>query len=317
MRYKDLVKLGWAVSVLIGLSACGAGESTKNAAGNGSGKATPQVTHQANVVRSNQNLSAKQQAQINQSIKKIRANPQTSSFAVTSSYPYVLTGNLSQSELEHWKSRIQRTQAAIKSMYFKQEPREVIQVWLFKDSASYFKYNQSLWNASPGTNYGYYLPDQKRMMMNIATGGGTLTHELVHPYIEANFPRSPLWFNEGLASLYEQSTYKNGKVFGMPNWRLTGLKAVIKAGAMPSLKQMVQTNRTQFLGPNRTVYYAQARYLMYYLQSKGKLEAFYHQFVASASSDPSGIQTLLKVTGFQSIDRLESDWLRFISKLRY
>lgn len=317
MGYKDFVKLGWVVSVLIGLSACGAGGSTKSAAGNISGKSTPQVTNQATAARSNQSLSAKQQAQINQSINKIRANPQTSSFAITSSYPYVLTGNLSQPEIEHWKSRIQRTQAAIKSMYFKHEPREVVQIWLFKDSASYFKYNQSLWSASPGTSYGYYLPDQKRMMMNIATGGGTLTHELVHPYIEANFPRSPLWFNEGLASLYEQSTYKNGKVFGMTNWRLAGLKTVINAGAMPSLEQMIQTNRAQFLGPNRTVYYAQARYLMYYLQSKGKLETYYHQFVANAPADPSGMKTLLRVAGFQSIERLESDWLRFISKLRY
>ena len=26
--------------------------------------------------------------------------------------------------------------------------------------------------------------------MNISTGGGTLVHEIVHPFIEANFPLS-------------------------------------------------------------------------------------------------------------------------------
>ena len=40
--------------------------------------------------------------------------------------------------------------------------------------------------------------------MNIGPGPGTLSHELVHPYMEANFPNVPAWFNEGLASLYEQ-----------------------------------------------------------------------------------------------------------------
>ena len=40
-------------------------------------------------------------------------------------------------------------------------------------------------------------------IMNIATGGGTLVHEIVHPYVEANFPGCPAWFNEGLGSLYE------------------------------------------------------------------------------------------------------------------
>ena len=39
--------------------------------------------------------------------------------------------------------------------------------------------------------------------MNSATALGTLSHELVHPYMETNFPNVPSWFNEGLASLYE------------------------------------------------------------------------------------------------------------------
>ena len=34
--------------------------------------------------------------------------------------------------------------------------------------------------------------------MNISTGGGTLVHEIVHPFIEANFPACPPWLNEGL-----------------------------------------------------------------------------------------------------------------------
>ena len=46
--------------------------------------------------------------------------------------------------------------------------------------------------------------------MNIATGGGTLVHEIVHPFVEANFPGCPTWFNEGLGSLYEQSAERKG-----------------------------------------------------------------------------------------------------------
>lgn len=305
-----------------GLVGCGAGESSRSGDARPLGTAvqypiTQQPISKVINTRASRQLPANQQTQINESIDKIRNNPLTNGFAVTVSYPYVITGNLSQAELEHWKSRIQRTQAAVKSMYFKQDPRQIVQVWLFKDAASYYQYNQSLWNASPGTGFGYYLPKQKRMMMNIASGGGTLTHELVHPYIEANFTRSPLWFNEGLASLYEQSFYKGGKVFGTPNWRLRGLQAVIKANAMPSLENMMQTNRRQFLGPNREVYYAQARYLMYYLQSRGLLEKYYHEYVAASAVDPTGIKTLLKVTSFSSMAQLESAWFRFISTLRF
>ena len=46
------------------------------------------------------------------------------------------------------------------------------------------------------------------MLMNISTGGGTLVHELVHALIRPDFPNVPTWFNEGLASLYEQSSFR-------------------------------------------------------------------------------------------------------------
>jgi len=260
---------------------------------------------------------AQQQASVNRSINHIRDNPQTKDFTIAVSYPYVITGNMSQTKLERWKRRIQRTQAAVKSMYFEKDPADVVQIWLFKDLASFLQYNQSLWGVSPDTGYGYYFPEQKRMVMNIASGGGTLTHELIHPYIEANFPRSPLWFNEGLASLYEQSFYKDGKIFGYPNWRLRGLVAAIKADALPSLQTMMKTNRQAFLGPNRAIYYAQARYLMLYLQSRDLLGRYYRQFSANVASDPTGIDTLLTLSGYSSMERLEHDWLRYVQGLRF
>ena len=291
-------RLGCVFLLMLALVGCGAGETSR-----------------ANASRASGNAAA-QSGQIKLAISQIRRHPLTKNFAVTVTYPYVITGNLSQAELEHWKSRVQRTQSAVKNMYFRQDPSEVVQIWLFKDEASYYQYNKSLWNASLGTSFGYYLPAQKRMMMNIASGGGTLTHELIHPYIEANFPQSPLWFNEGLASLYEQSYYKGAKVYGAPNWRLSGLRSVINADAMPSLESMMKTNHVQFMGANREVYYAQARYLMLYLQSRGLLEKYYREFKLSVASDPTGIATFLRITNYQSMARFEKDWVRYINALR-
>jgi hypothetical protein len=302
------IKTVFITFIALGIAGCGGADISRS---NVTPKALP---------KSNSSLSGGgpvHKLRIDRSINQIRNNPLTKDFPVTVSYPYVITGNLSQAELEHWKSRVQRTQAAVKKMYFKQNPSEVVQIWLFKDESSFLHYNKALWDASPGTSFGYYLPQQKRMMMNIASGGGTLTHELVHPYIEANFPQSPLWFNEGLASLYEQSYYKGGKVYGAPNWRLKGLQMVIRADSMPSLMTMMKTNRTQFLGGNREVYYAQARYLLLYLQSRGLLESYYRQFTKDVASDPTGIATLLGLTKFQSMEQLEKNWIRYIGKLRF
>ena len=51
----------------------------------------------------------------------------------------------------------------------------------------------------------------------VATGGGTLVHEIVHPFMRANFPECPAWFNEGMGSLYEQCSEVNGRIAGLTN----------------------------------------------------------------------------------------------------
>ena len=65
------------------------------------------------------------------------------------------------------------------------------------------------------TEYLYgdtFMNADNALVMNIATGGGTLVHEIVHPFMEANFPACPSWFNEGLGSLYEQSGARDGRI---------------------------------------------------------------------------------------------------------
>lgn len=92
----------------------------------------------------------------------------------------------------------------LKQDYFTEDPKEILDIWLFKDAASYTKHTRLLFNDTPTTPYGYYSHEDKALIMNIATGGGTLVHEIVHPFMEANFPECPSWLNEGLGSLYEQ-----------------------------------------------------------------------------------------------------------------
>jgi hypothetical protein len=77
--------------------------------------------------------------------------------------------------------------------------------------------------SKPTTPYGYYSSTHKALVMNISTGGGTLVHEIVHPFIEANFPNCPAWLNEGLGSLYEQCGEVDGHIHGYTNWRLPGI----------------------------------------------------------------------------------------------
>ncbi len=79
----------------------------------------------------------------------------------------------------------------LKADFFQDDPEEILDIWLFKDRDSYNKYTQEIFKDTPGTPYGYFSHKHKALIMNIATGGGTLVHEIVHPFMYANFPECP------------------------------------------------------------------------------------------------------------------------------
>jgi hypothetical protein len=179
--------------------------------------------------------------------------------------------------------------------YFTRRPDTIVEVWLFKNEKTYRRGAKRFFDDEPETPYGYYSPEDSALIMNIGPGAGTLSHELVHPYMEANFPNVPAWFNEGLASLYEQPRERNGHMWGTTNWRLPGLQRMIRDKSLPSLKALLQTSRDGFYGA-RFDSYAYARFLCQYLQDHGKLRDFYRRFRAD-TKDRSGVTALEAVLG--------------------
>jgi hypothetical protein len=208
----------------------------------------------------------------------------------------------------------------LKQDYFQQDPTEIIDIWLFKDRKSYTNHAWQLFRDTPTTPYGYYSTQHRALIMNISTGGGTLVHEIVHPYMRANFPDCPAWFNEGLASLYEQAAEKNGHIRGKINWRFDALETAIKEGKTIPFQQLMALNATEFYGASNSrsynQYYGQARYLCYYLQEKSLLTKYYREFVANAKTDPTGFNTLKTVLGEKDIPAFQKKWERFVLELR-
>ena len=159
------------------------------------------------------------------------------------------------------------------------------------------KHTRQILKQVPTTPFGYYSPAKRALIMNIATGGGTLVHEIVHPFMAANFPNCPSWFNEGMGSLYEQCSEKGKKIMGLTNWRLAGLQKSIKAEEVPSFKTLCSTTDHEFYSEDPGTNYSQARYLCYYLQEKGLLRKYYKAFHVGRKKDPSGFATLKKILG--------------------
>jgi hypothetical protein len=153
--------------------------------------------------------------------------------------------------------------------------------------------------------------------MNIATGGGTLVHEIVHSFIGTNFPACPVWFNEGLASLYEQSAQRDGHIIGKTNWRLPILQKATSAGSLPSFGKLTATDTQSFYNNGRATNYAQARYLCYYLQEHGLLHRYYEAFVANQKTDPTGYATLMQVLKEADMDAFQKSWEKWVLGLTF
>lgn len=239
-------------------------------------------------------------------------------FTMIQERPFLVVSDLPQEELRALAKRpIRWAVQKLREDYFAKDPAAIIVVWLFKDKASYEENTRAVFNERPHTPFGYYSSEHQALIMNISTGGGTLVHEIVHPYMRANFPACPDWFNEGLASLYEQCAEKDGHIVGNTNWRLRGLQEAIRGGKLPSFEELLGTRHGTFYSEDPGSNYAQARYLCYYLQQKGRLHDYYRAFTAAAAKDPTGIETLRASLGTQDLAAFKKEWEAFVLKLKF
>jgi hypothetical protein len=239
-------------------------------------------------------------------------------FSVVVQRPFVVVGDGPAGNVKAIsEGTIRWSVARLKRDYFSRDPDHIITIWLFQDNASYRKHTKSLFNDEPTTPFGYYSPAHRALIMNIATGTGTLVHEIVHPFVRANFPACPAWFNEGLGSLYEQCGDRDGHIVGYTNWRLAGLQKAIAAGSVPTFKDLTAMSDADFYGDDRGTNYAQARYLCYYLQEQGKLLKFYRDFVANQKDDPTGYKTLVATLGERDMSVFQKKWEEFVLGLKF
>ncbi|MBI4704875.1 MAG: C39 family peptidase [Deltaproteobacteria bacterium] len=239
-------------------------------------------------------------------------------FSVRLEPPFVVVGDGPPEQVEaSARHTVRWAVDLLKRDFFRADPAYVIDVWLFRDDQSYRRGAQYFFGEQPSTPYGYYSHRHRALVMNIATGGGTLVHEIVHPFMEANFPACPAWLNEGLGSLYEQSSSRDGHIIGLTNWRLAGLQRAIREGKVPSFATLAATTSEQFYDQDPGTNYAQARYLCYYLQEQGLLVRYFGEVVAGHAADPTGYKTLQRVLAEPDMTAFQRKWERFVLGLRF
>lgn len=238
--------------------------------------------------------------------------------AVQVQAPFVLAGDFTERELEDLhKQTILPAMQAMHRSYFDIAASEPVSVLVFRGETSYEQYCERLFGERGISIYGYYKPKQRTLVLNLGTGQGTLLHELTHALADFDFQEMPDWLNEGLASLHEQSRFRDSGegpwLEGLVNWRLKGLQEVAQAGQLGSLRALLENPR--FRGHDEGTNYAQARYFCMYMQERGVLTQFYRVFRDRYVDDPRGIRAIAEVFPAMDLDELDRDFTRWMLSL--
>lgn len=232
--------------------------------------------------------------------------------------PMVIGGDLAEQELDAWhRHTIGPAARAMSHAYFRTPPSEPITILLFAGENSYNQYTRQLFGEEGISVYGFYKPQERMLVMNIATGGGTLVHELTHALVDFDFPQIPAWFNEGLASLHEACHILPDErgIEGLTNWRLPGLQRSIAERGPPSLSKIIAA--PDFRAADVGLNYAVVRYFCLYLQHRGLLEDFYREFRAHQATDPTGARTLERLFAPSEWSAVERDFVAWVQGLNW
>ena len=95
-------------------------------------------------------------------IERLKRKLPHAGFTIVIQKPFIVVGDEAPQVVQ---SRAQRTVAwavrLLKKDYFAKDPNEIIEIWLFKDKASYEKHDVELFGEVPSTPFGFYSSRNK------------------------------------------------------------------------------------------------------------------------------------------------------------
>jgi hypothetical protein len=230
--------------------------------------------------------------------------------------PFVILGDVSASDLErHYRETIGPTARALAIAYFDRPPSEPVSMILLSGEEAYQSCAELLDSQKRAAFAGYYERSDHRIVINAATGEGTIAHELTHALGHCDFPDMPEWFDEGLASLYEEARFSDDRlrIIGTKNWRIRYLLPALKQGTLRPLELLIGEARVR--PDQQAVDYAHARYFCLFLQERGLLEPFYRKFRPAVAGDPTGLRTLHALFNVNDLGPLDEEFRSWVLAL--
>jgi tetratricopeptide (TPR) repeat protein len=144
-------------------------------------------------------------------------------------------------------------------------------IYVFKNGDSFEPY-KPLYKGKPSNIGGYFQPGSHANFIAINAGArgedasSIVYHEFVHHFVDTNLPWAPLWFNEGLAELYQTFRIVGRKArIGIPP---EGHLGRLRNGYLLPLSQLFAVTHSSpeyNEADHQALYYAQSWALVHYL----------------------------------------------------
>jgi hypothetical protein len=210
-------------------------------------------------------------------------------------------------------SDINYTIEAMKDNYVQTLPDNITPLILFKDYDRYRNYVLANYDIPEHdlSPYGFYKISKNVIVIRYVSWKGSIMHEVTHRFLRSDFPDVPSWFDEGFAALHEKSAYKKGELKGEFSWRIIAIRRALDGNKYTGLRKLMETNDDELYGARSTFYYAQARYLLMYVQEKGKLKDYYKSFKNTYEKDGTGITQMEKILK-KPLKEIDEEFLEYL-----
>jgi hypothetical protein len=230
---------------------------------------------------------------------------------------FVLVAPRGSKSFEPSVALVRQALPALYNNRFSRRSSRPVSAYLFDNPASYDGFCKTRYRDKCPSPLGVYTSSIREIIAGQHNGVSTVIHELVHPIVEADFPKAPRWLREGISALFETPVISGTEIHGTEGWRSKNLHDPSQPGQPASLAALFSLPDDAFsdVGPDPLNAYAFARFACQWLDSPTQdLWKFYQRWRDNVGADPTGEKSFAEVVG-QSPSEANEAWQKWLRSL--